>query len=217
VGRVNSKKPDLAASSDAVRRAGLTVLVAGAVLSVAAAFGTIWIVRAGVGIAVMAGIVACVLAWRQTRRQREAALAEQRETMRRHAQAASEQRQQHEEVLTTLMGRNDALRGHLRDLRIKHADLLIELNALRGDKNALTDEVSRAADEIARLRVELAAVEAELAADGEADADAEVLSLPRRVGRRPETAHAEQDLFPTVIDLQALALPFVEEVKRDHA
>ncbi|WP_156887511.1 hypothetical protein [Propionicicella superfundia] len=211
---MSSKKPELATPSSSVRRAGLVVLIAGGVLSVAAAFGPIWVVRAGVAIALVAGVIACFLAWRQVTEAQRDREAERVAAMHRQAVAASEQRQQHTEVLDTLNARQDALRAQLRKLRITHADLLIELNTLRGDKTALTSDVERAAAEIASLRERVAALEAELVLE---PADAEVLSLPRRVGRDGAEARPDDDLFPTVIDLQALALPFVEEVRRDHA
>lgn len=184
-------------------------------LSIAAAFGPIWFVRAGVGVAVLAGVIACVLAWREVKLARVAAQAEQAQLMARAAESTSAERAQHVEILTTIEGRNAALRSQLRELRIKHADRLIELNALRGDKSALTDEVAQAATEIAQLRESLAQLETELAR-GEGEA-AEVLQLPRRVDRPGSDDTIERDLFPTVIDLQALAMPLVEEVKRDHA
>jgi chromosome segregation ATPase len=211
---VSSNKPELATPSSSARRAGLVVLLAGGVLSVAAAFGPIWVVRAGVAVAIIAGVVACVLAWRHATRLQRAREADQAAAMHRQAAAATEQRQQHAEVLETLNERHDALRAKLRELRITHADLLIDLNTLRGDKNALTSEVDRLTSDIAQLRERVAELEEALALEPQ---DAEVLSLPRRVGRAASEARPEDELFPTVIDLQALALPFVEEVRRDHA
>lgn len=212
---MSGNKPELAAPSVPARRAGLLVLIAGGVISAAAAFGPIWAVRAGIGVALLAGIVACVLAWRHAKQVQEARIAQELTAMRRRAAIATETRQRHEDVLDTLNDRHAEMRLQLRELRIKHADLLIALNALRGDKTALAADIERATDEIAALREQVSLLEAQLPED----LDAEVLSLPRRVGRStPQHRVAtDSDQMPTVIDLQALALPLVEEVRRDHA
>lgn len=198
-----------------IRRAGIAVLVAGGVLSIAAAFGPIWVVRAGIAIALLVGVTACVMAWREVKVTSIEAEADQADLMARAAAAASSERTAHLDILGTIEDRNAALRAQLRELRIRHADALIELNALRGDKSALTAEVAKAADEIADLRARLVVLEDELFR-GESEA-AEVLRLPRRVDRPGADDTIEGDLFPTIIDLQALAAPLVEEVKRDHA
>ncbi len=212
---MTKSKPQLTAGATTIRKAGVAVLVTGGVLSIAAAFGPIWFVRAGVAVALLSGLVACVLAWRESKIARVQAGADVVEVMARSAEATSGERVQHLEVLGTIEDRNAALRSQLRELRIKHADRLIELNALRGDKSALSDEVAQAAGEIADLRARLADLETALAR-GE-DETAEVLLLPRRAGRPGSDDTIERDLFPTVIDLQAFATPLVEEVRREHA
>lgn len=210
---MSSNKHGLATPPLSARSVGLVVLVVGGVLGVAAAFGPLWVIRAGIAVAVLAGAIAFILVWRQVTRVQRAREDDRAAALHKQAEAMSEQRQQHTEVLETLNTRQDALRAQLRELRIAHADRLIELNTLRGDKTALQADIDRAAAEVASLRERVAELEEKLAIE---DGHAEVFSLPRRLSSSDMPGVSEEDLMPTVIDLQALALPLVEEVQRDH-
>lgn len=210
---MSSNKHGLATPPLSARSVGLAILVVGSALGIAAAFGPSWVMRAGIAVAVIAGALAFALVWRQVSRVQRARESDRAAALHKQAEAMSEQRQQHSEVLETLNTRQDALRAQLRELRIAHADRLIELNTLRGDKNALQSDIDRATAEVASLRERVAELEERLAIE---DPQAELFELPRRLSGPDTAGPTEEDLMPTVIDLQALALPLVEEVRRDH-
>lgn len=176
-------------------------LAATALLAGAALFGNEWFVRAGVGIALLGGGIACSLAWRELRKTRIAAQRQSAEELRANGDQLHQERQQHLRVLQVLRDRNDELRTRLNESRAEAAGLTHKVSSLRGT--------------IAALRLELAQLRA-----GDAE-DAEVVAMPRRVSG-PEPAITAVELWnegnvPTVVDLQALSAPFVEDVLRQHA
>lgn len=141
--------------------------------------------RAGIGVAVAGGVVACIFAWREVRVTRTTMMAQQSADFRRTQDSLHTERAQHVRLLQVLKARNSELRSKLNTSRAEAAHLAQEAAQLRGDKAA--------------LQVEL----------GERNpAEAEVLELPRRTTRRADFADLwDGDGAPTVVELQALANP----------
>lgn len=151
-----------------------------------------------VAVALVGGVIACSLAWREARLIRAAAMSEAAATLRESGERLHAERQQHAKVLHVLQERNADLRNRLSEARAEGATLMQKVSSLRGD--------------IASLRLDLAR--------SRAAQDAEVLALPRRVSGPPTITGEElwnEGNVPTVVDLQALSAPFVEEVIRHHA
>ena len=153
--------------------------------------------RAGLVIAVAGGVLACVFAWREVRVTRTTMLAQQSADSRRAGDKLHAERLQHVRLLQVLQSRNGELRSKLNTTRSEAARLNQEAAQLRGDKAA--------------LQVQLA--------EQQSVAEAEVLSLPRRVsGRGTAIDLWEGDGAPTVVDLQRLANPPAAEAdQRRHA
>lgn len=218
------------------------VLACGAVLSLAAAFGPVWVVRAGVLLAIVAGVVALVLAARELRRRQFQAEREKAQIVRdqvavvsaerresgRTLQAMSDYNARADERATELRATIGQLREQLQSLVGENGRLAGDLSSLRGDNAALTMALSDRDGELLRLRRDLAAREAEL--ENLRASEAEVLDLPRRAAT--ETGHDNSDWdriptaeelwadgnHPTVVDLQKLAFPDAPDAgTRKHA
>lgn len=186
------------ANPSPLRRYAWLSLLGSAVVAVAACFGGAWLVRAGVAVAVVGGIVACGFAWREVRVTRTTMMAQQSADSRRAGEKLHAERLQHVRLLQVLQSRNGELRSKLNMTRADAARLAQEAAQLRGDKAA--------------LQVELA--------EQQAAAEAEVLALPRRVSGRGGDAVDiwDGDGAPTVVELQALANPPVYHTEeRQHA
>lgn len=219
-----STKSNRAESPSHWRRRAQSVLGAGAVLAVAAAFGPTWAIRVGVGIAIVAGVLAAVFLWRQVRAERQRRVAEASAQAKSHGAVLSAERSQHISVLSSMETYNDAAAERVRDLGSVIDDLQaqltaqhLELSGLRGNNAALKARIAKLEAELAARVAELREREAELEAR-EAElrtvkgADAELVTLPRRMGTSDwDTLPSAQDIWhegdhPTVVDLQTLAL-----------
>ncbi len=154
---------------------------------------------AGLAVAGLGGAVGCWLAWREAARVRREAEQRATEDTRRAGALLHRERQRHQDVLATLDRRVKGLAATLWELRTQNAGLEQSVSTLRGNNES--------------LRVELA-----LATALSSEADAEVLTLPRRATGTGD-AVAGVDLWndehsPTVVDLQAIAAPFVDDAVR---
>lgn len=199
-------------------RATQTVLVVGSVLALAAAIGPVWLVRAGVLVAVVTCIVSCTLAWRE--------LADAR---RRHAHRLLVSDKRHGDALRTERTRNaevvDALTEHLSSTgmvvvgqRSTIAHLRGEVGVLTTERDGLQEQVAERDSLIGLFRTSLREQEAallavraqqhELAAQISAQADAEVHALPRR-----SRAADERTIDPEMAEL-AMVLPNYETTRR---
>jgi len=217
-----SRSPEQAARREPVsrsHRATQAVLVGGSVLALAAALGPVWLVRAGVVVAVATCIVTCALAWRE--------LAEAR---RRHAQRLLVADRRHGDVLRTERTRNgevvDALTERLSSTAMVVVGQRSTITQLRGEVGLLTSERDGLREQVAErdsliglfrtsLREQeavLLAVRAQQAALAEQisdSADAEVHALPRR----RSAAEQSEVLDPEMAEL-AMVLPNYETTRR---
>ena len=218
-----SHRPEPAARREPVtrgHRVTQTVLVVGTVLALAAALGPVWLVRVGVGVAVVTCVVACTLAWRE--------LAAAR---RRHAQRILAADRIHGESLRAERTRNagvvDALSERLSSTGMVVVGQRSTIAQLRGEVGVLTTERDGLREQVAQrdslislfrtsLREQEVALLAVRAQQGEtaeqisAQADAEVHALPRR--SRPATDR-ESALDPQMAEL-AMVLPNYETTRR---
>lgn len=219
-----STKSNRAESPSRWRRLAQLVLGAGAVLAVAAAFGPIWVIRVGIGIAIVAGVLAAILLWRQVRTERQRRAAEATAQAKSHGVVLSAERTQHISVLSSMETYNEAAADRVRDLGEVINDLQaqlttqqLELSGLRGNNAALKARIAKLEAELAARIAELRTREAEIEArEAELRAligeDAELVTLPRRMGTSDwDALPSAKDIwnegdFPTVVDLQTLAL-----------
>ena len=163
---MNASPPVRQAARSRLRLYSWLTLAATVLLAGGSLLGNEWFARAGVGIALLGGTIACAFAWRELRNTRLAAQLQSATELRASGEKLHEERQQHLRVLHVLQERNGDLRTRLNESRAEAAGLMQRISSLRGD--------------VAALRIELAQQRAVDASD------AEVVALPRRaIGVRP--------------------------------
>lgn len=199
------------------RRRAQLVLAIGAVLAVTTAFGPTWLNYVGIGIAVIAGVVAAVLIWQQVRIERVKRGRDAADFAHNQTEALHTQRTQMDSVLETMRTHNEDAADRLVTARKRLAEVTAELSTARGENAALSAELRSLKTLIAALRRDLLAREEELRAISEDDG--ELVSMPRRVQiSAGEEITTEQiwasGEFPTVVDLQSIGLPIVEDQRR---
>jgi hypothetical protein len=192
------------------------VLVVGSVLALAAALGPLWLVRAGVVIAVVTCIVTCALAWRELSDARRRHAQRLLVSDRTHGDALRAERTRNGEVVDALTERLSSTGMIVVGQRSTIAQLRGEVGVLATERDGLREQVAERDSLIGLFRtslreqeVALLAVRAQQAAVAEqisASADAEVHTLPRR--SRPAEA-----LDPEMAEL-AMVLPNYETTRR---
>lgn len=206
-----------------LRRAAIYALVAGGVLGIAAAFGPIWVVRAGIALALLAGIFAVRFAWLETRKERTEHGQQILGQARAHSEQLTTERQRNSEIVDVLRRASEDSVEEVVQLQIRIGKLRTELSSLRGDNAALQADVVARDREIRRLTTDLESREEELRALKSMAEDAEVLAMPRYAEKADwDALPTAEDLwadgnYPTVVDLQKLAFPGEPDVVRKHA
>ncbi len=192
------------------------MLVVGTVLAVAAAFGPTWATRIGVGIAVVAAVTACVLAWRELFAAERSHAQTLLQATQRHGDQLRTEREHNASVVTTLSGRVREVTGVVEGQRVRIAGLRHEIFALEGDRTTLRGQLQQRDKVISWLRSTVRSQDAEIDTlrtqlQAAADARADVHHLPRR--SRSEFAAVEQS---DVTDLPTFAavLPNYEVDRR---
>lgn len=182
-------------------------------MGIAAAFGPVWIVRTGIALALVAGVLAVRFAWRETRQERKEHGQQLLGQVRAHNDQLTAERRRNLEIVDVLRRAGEDSDEEALQLRIRIGKLRTELASLRGDNAALRADVLDRDLRIRRLAVDLAAREDELRLLRSADGDAEVLSMPRHAAKADwDALPTAEDLwaagnYPTVADLQKLAFP----------
>jgi hypothetical protein len=167
-----------------LQRISEIVLITGTVAAAATAAGPLWLVRLGVATAIMTALVACAFAWRELNSARHAHADAMLKASREHGAALREERYRNAAVV-------DALGLRIRDAgkvierqRTRIAEQRVEIAGLRDDRVYLRGEVEHRDKVIFELREAVREREPELDtvhAESDADADAEVHHMPRRV------------------------------------
>jgi len=201
-------------------RATQTVLVVGSVLALAAALGPVWLVRAGVVVAVATCIVTCALAWRELSAARRVHAHRLLVADRRHGDALRTERTRNGEVVDALTERVRSTGMVVVGQRSTIAQLRGEVGVLTTERDGLREQVAERDSLIGLFRtslreqeVALLAVRAQQAALAEqigASADAEVHSLSSR--SRP--AHERGDVLDPEMAELAMVLPNYETTRR---
>ena len=167
-----------------LQRISEIVLITGTVAAAATPAGPLWLVRLGVATAIMTALVACAFAWRELNSARHAHADAMLKASREHGAALREERYRNAAVV-------DALGLRIRDAgkvierqRTRIAEQRVEIAGLREDRVYLRGEVEHRDKVIFELREAVREREPELDtvhAESDADADAEVHHMPRRV------------------------------------
>ena len=185
-----------------LRRATQLVLGLGTVFALGSAFGPLWLVRAGLVVAVLAGVLACSLAWRELFSARRQHARELLRTSQEHGATLHEERTRNAAVVQTLTERVQSAGMVIAGQRVTIATLRGEISSLAGEKTQLLGKLRARDGEIRTLRETVSAREAELVRQAE---EAEVHHLPRRADLAV--------LDPTMVET-AMVLPNYEDDRR---
>lgn len=132
------------------RRGVRSVLVAGIVLAVAAAFGPIWFVRAGIAIMIVAAVIAVRFAWKQLSDERRENGLKSLDQLHAHGMQLSAERTRNREVLDVLRKQGEENDRKVVELQLTIGQLRTELTSLRATtrpfrpRRALTSTASSA-------------------------------------------------------------------------
>lgn len=165
-----------------LQRISEVVLIGGTVGAAAAASGPLWVVRLGVAAAIAAALMACAFAWRELNAARHAHAQAIIKATREHGVALTEERTRNASVVDILRLRISDARKVIERQRLRIAGQRLQIAELKADQDYLKGEIAHRDEVINALRGAVREQEAELIAQSvDADADAEVHHMPRRV------------------------------------
>ena len=209
--------------TDRAHRATQVVLVVGSVLALAAAAGPVWVVRAGVVIAVATTVVTSLLAWRELAAARRRHAHRLLVSDKRHGDALRTERTRNAEVVDTLGERLRSTSMVVAGQRTVIAHLRGEVGVLTTERDDLRDQVAERDGMIGIFRLSLREQEAALVEartyertndwsrpTAPVEEGAEVHALPRR-SRSSKTV--DEVLDPQMAEL-AMVLPNYEGARR---
>lgn len=171
-------------------RASRIVLIVGAVLCAAAAFGPVWVVRAGVVLAIATAVVSVALALRQITAIRRENAARLLKMTKDHGAALSSERTRNAEVVQVLTDRVQDSQQQSAKQRIRIGQLNAKVTELTGDNATLRSDLKSRDITIAGLRetvrsrnTEIQLLRADLDLEAIDATVSDVHALPRHVSR----------------------------------
>ena len=200
------------AAAPSERRSALTILAVGTLVSVASLLGSVWVVRAGVVVAIAMAFAAVTAAWRQLELERAAHRTEIREQVAVRVAQAERHHAEQVAMIDRFTARSENLKGIVAQLRRQLALATAELSSMRGNAVWLRAEVAERQAHIDELVARIAMLESEHSE--------KLVLMPRRgaaVDVQPSTRDIwEADEHPTMVDLAKLQLDGIPELRR-HA
>lgn len=199
-----------AASPSTERRTAWTILAVGTIVSVASLLGSIWLIRAGVVVAIVMAFAAFHMAWRQLERERNDHAAEIRSQVASRVALSERHHSDSVAMIDRFTARTDNLKSVIAKLRRQLAAANSELSSMRGNAVWLRAEVAERQAKVEELTNRIAELEAR--------AESTVLRMPRR-GTAAVSPSVEEiwrdNEHPTIIDLTKLQLDGIPELRRE--
>lgn len=199
------------AAAPSERRSALTILAVGTIVSVASLLGSVWVVRAGVVVAIAMAFAAVAAAWRQLEIERASHRAEVREQVAVRVALAERHHAEQVAMIDRFTARSENLKEIIAQLRRQLALATAELSSMRGNAVWLRAEVAERQAHIDELVSRIAMLESEHSE--------KLVLLPRRgsaVGVQPSTEDIwDADEHPTMVDLAKLQLDGIPELRRE--
>ncbi|MFV0430303.1 MAG: hypothetical protein ACK5KO_12870 [Arachnia sp.] len=208
------------ATSSSERTAAFTILAVGTLAALASLLGGVWVLRAGVVVAIMMAFAAVWLSMLELRRERR----EHHEELRRQIDMRlSESDRHHAESLAMIerfSARTDNLKRVAGSLRRQLAAANSELSTLRGNAVWLRGEVSSRQARIDELCSEVESLATQVREMTAAN-DENVVDLPRHgVAAKLDPDASElwgDDEQPTMVDISMVNFDAAPEQLRKHA
>ena len=184
------------------RSIALTILVVGAVAAAASLLGDVWIVRAGVVIAVVMSVAAFVVAGRQLQRER----AEHKQQLQHEMELRS---QQAERFHTDSMAMIDRFNDRIENLKNVVLKLRRQLAAAQSEMSSMRGNAAWLRGEIAERQARIDALEAQIA-DLEKEEASNVVELPAAARPTVDDVWGD-DEHPTMVDMGKLDLELYDQ------
>lgn len=187
-----------AAQKSSERTLALTILGVGTAASLASLLGGVWVVRAGVVIAILMAFAATYVAWRELSAER----ARHSEEIKREVALRSVQASRFHDESVAMIGRYNARAENLQSVIAKLRGQLgaarSELSTMRGNAVWLRAEVAERQARIEALELRIAELEAEDTAN--------IVAMPRHVVSPSIDDIWGENEHPTMVDLAKLNL-----------
>lgn len=195
------------AKSSSERNSALLILVLGSAAALASLFGSIWVVRAGVVVAVVMAAVALYVALARVKSLREEHAVQLRREVELRMAAADRHHADSVAMIERFDARVENLNTVIAQLRARLAAALGELSTMRGNAAFLRAEVAERQAQVEALTARIAELEAAQ--------ESKIIELP-------DISPSADDIWgtdehPTMVDLRQLRLDEVEEPLRKHA
>lgn len=186
-----------ASQKSSERTLALTILGVGTAVSIASLVGDVWIVRAGLVVAVVMAFAAVLVAWRELKVERERHALEMKHEVALRSQQAMRFHEESVAMIGRFNARSENLQSVIAKLRSQLGSAKAELSSMRGNAVWLRAEVAERQARIEALESRIAELEAEDTAN--------IVDLPRRVSPSIDDIWG-QDEHPTMVDLAKLNL-----------
>lgn len=202
------------ASSKNERNTALLILAVGSIAALASMLGNIWIVRAGVVVAILMATIALYVSFQEVKRIRE----EHSAALRREVEIRMEMSEKHHADSVAMIDRFNARAENLNTIIVKLRAQLgaakSELSSMRGNAAWLRAEVAERQARIEELTARIAELEAQREAAEQEDS---IVELPEAAWYpQVEDIWGEEE-HPTMINLAQLHLDdeaFAEDVRK---
>ena len=186
-----------ASQKSSERTLALTILGVGTAVSIASLVGDVWIVRAGLLVAVVMAFAAVLMAWRELKVERERHALDMKHEIALRSQQAARFHEESVAMIGRFNARSENLQSVIAKLRSQLGAAKAELSSMRGNAVWLRAEVAERQARIEALESRIAELEAEDTAN--------IVDLPRRVSPSIDDIWG-QDEHPTMVDLAKLNL-----------
>ena len=186
-----------ASQKSSERTLALTILGVGTAVSIASLVGDVWIVRAGLLVAVMMAFAAVLVAWRELKVERERHALDMKHEIALRSQQAARFHEESVAMIGRFNARSENLQSVIAKLRSQLGAAKAELSSMRGNAVWLRAEVAERQARIEALESRIAELEAEDTAN--------IVDLPSRVSPSIDDIWG-QDEHPTMVDLAKLNL-----------
>lgn len=184
----------------------MVILAVGTVAALSSMFGTQWITRAGVVVAIAMAMAAFWIAGRELKRERARHAEEMKHEIGLRAQQAERFHEESVAMIGRFNSRAENLQNVIAKLRGQLGAAKTELSSMRGNAVWLRAEIAERQARIDALEARIAELEAEHTAN--------IVTLPRKAQLHPSIEDVwGDDEHPTMVDIAKLNLDSVPELQ----
>lgn len=203
-----------AAHKSTERTLALTILVVGTLASLASLFGGVWVVRAGVLVAIVMALAAVYVAWRELGAERVRHANELKHEIDLRSQQADRFHEESVAMISRFNLRAENLQAVIAKLRSQLAAAKSELSSMRGNAAWLRAEVAERQARVERLMIRTQELETRIAMLEEEET-ANIVTLPRNAVRPSIDDIWGEDEHPTLVNIGSLNLDVYQDLRRE--